>query len=46
MYIINNHNYHRGTYWGMNNYFYLARGIDNLGIESNDCVWAVWDGKM
>ena len=30
-----------GTYWGENGWFRIARGIDNLGIESAGCVWAV-----
>eukprot|EP00053_Salpingoeca_punica_P018554 m.182382 g.182382 ORF g.182382 m.182382 type:complete len:416 (-) comp17459_c2_seq3:537-1784(-) len=34
-----------GTYWGMNGWFYLIKGIDNLGIEDNG-DWAVWDGVL
>jgi len=31
-----------GTYWGMNGFFKIKRGINNLGIES-DCFWMVPD---
>ena len=30
-----------GVYWGEDGWFRLARGIDNLGIESQECSWAV-----
>ena len=30
-----------GTYWGENGDFKLARGINNIGIESGACSWAV-----
>ncbi len=30
-----------GTYWGENGFFRLARGVNNLGIESEGtCSWA------
>lgn len=29
-----------GTYWGDKGYFKLARGVNNLGIESGTCSWA------
>lgn len=29
-----------GTFWGEQDYFRLARGVNNLGIESNACAWA------
>ena len=29
-----------GTYWGERGWFRIARGTNNLGIESR-CVWAV-----
>jgi cathepsin X len=32
-----------GTYWGQSGWFYLVRGVDNLGIESQWCDWAVPD---
>ena len=28
-----------GTYWGEAGYFRLAKGINNLGIESGTCTW-------
>lgn len=30
-----------GTYWGENGFFRLERGINNVGIESGMCSWAV-----
>ena len=30
-----------GVYWGEQGWFRLARGVDNLGIESQECSWAV-----
>jgi len=30
-----------GTYWGEDGYFRLARGINNIGIESGACDWAM-----
>jgi len=30
-----------GTYWGEDGYFRLARGINNIGIESGVCDWAL-----
>jgi cathepsin X len=30
-----------GVYWGEEGWFRLVRGIDNLGIESQECSWAV-----
>jgi cathepsin X len=30
-----------GTPWGEIGFFRLVRGVDNLGIESNGCNWAV-----
>jgi len=29
-----------GTYWGESGYFRLARGVNNIGIESGACSWA------
>ena len=29
-----------GVYWGEQGWFRLVRGIDNLGIESQECSWA------
>lgn len=29
-----------GTYWGINGFFKIIRGVNNLGIES-ECSWAV-----
>jgi len=29
-----------GVYWGEEGWFRLARGVDNLGIESQECSWA------
>ena len=29
-----------GVYWGEQGWFRLARGIDNLGVESQECSWA------
>ena len=29
-----------GVYWGEEGWFRLARGIDNLGVESQECSWA------
>jgi cathepsin X len=29
-----------GVYWGENGWFRLARGVDNLGVESQECSWA------
>jgi cathepsin X len=38
-----------GTHWGINGFFKLARGIDNLAIEE-DCSWATpvdtWTTKV
>jgi len=30
-----------GAYWGEQGWFRLVRGVDNLGIESQECSWAV-----
>ena len=30
-----------GVYWGEQGWFRLVRGVDNLGIESQECSWAV-----
>ena len=30
-----------GEYWGDNGYFRLQMGVDQVGIESNSCSWAV-----
>eukprot|EP00743_Colponemidia_sp_Colp-15_P001856 GILK01002024.1.p1 GENE.GILK01002024.1~~GILK01002024.1.p1 ORF type:complete len:619 (+),score=71.23 GILK01002024.1:45-1859(+) len=30
-----------GTYWGESGWLRLAKGIDNLGVESLGCAWAV-----
>jgi hypothetical protein len=30
-----------GVYWGEQGWFRLIRGVDNLGIESQECSWAV-----
>jgi cathepsin X len=32
-----------GTYWGETGWFRIIRGVDNLGIESQGCDWAVPD---
>ena len=29
-----------GVYWGEQGWFRLAKGIDNLGVESQECSWA------
>ena len=29
-----------GVYWGEDGWFRLAKGIDNLGVESQECSWA------
>lgn len=29
-----------GVYWGEQGWFRLVRGVDNLGIESQECSWA------
>lgn len=34
-----------GTYWGENSFFKIARGINNMQIES-DCVFAILDTHM
>lgn len=30
-----------GVYWGEEGWFRIVRGVDNLGIESQECSWAV-----
>lgn len=30
-----------GVYWGEKGWFRIIRGVDNLGIESQECSWAV-----
>jgi len=30
-----------GVYWGEQGWFRIVRGVDNLGIESQECSWAV-----
>jgi len=30
-----------GVYWGDEGWFKIVRGVDNLGIESQECSWAV-----
>merc|ERR1712139_625671 len=30
-----------GVYWGEQGWFRMVRGVDNLGIESQECSWAV-----
>lgn len=30
-----------GVYWGEGGWFRMVRGVDNLGIESQECSWAV-----
>ena len=30
-----------GVYWGEQGWFRLIRGVDNLGVESQECSWAV-----
>ena len=29
-----------GVYWGEQGWFRLVRGVDNLGVESQECSWA------
>jgi cathepsin X len=33
-----------GTYWGDHGWFYLEKGVNNLGVEAN-CDWAVPDAS-
>jgi cathepsin X len=34
-----------GTFWGESGWGRVIRGVDNLGIESNDLYWALPDAR-